>query len=253
MQSLIQITDSQIFFLNVCKKQKLKILDYGKKGQFLKISTLNKKKDGFEYQIFLKQKKKVFTKAISEYEVYNKLCSLILIFGENLKFSNFNLLKNLKNPPGRLDKIGEGWNVFIDYAHTPDALKNVLSNLKNCKGNLFTIIGCGGNRDKEKRPMMTKEAIKLSDLVIITDDNPRNEDPSKIRKEMMKNLKKIDKKKVKEIADRKEAISFSIKLLKKNDFLLIAGKGHENYQIVGDKKYFFSDKEIAEKIISKLK
>ena len=101
--------------------------------------------------------------------------------------------------------------------------------------------------------MMTKEAIKLSDLVIITDDNPRNENPSKIRKEMMKNLKKIDKKKVKEIADRKEAISFSIKLLKKNDFLLIAGKGHENYQIVGDKKYFFSDKEIAEKIISKLK
>ena len=243
------------FFLNVCKKQKLKILDYGKKGQFLKISTLNKKKDGFEYQIFLKQKtKKVFTKAISEYEVYNKLCSLILIFGENLKFSNFNLLKNLKNPPGRLDKIGEDWNVFIDYAHTPDALKNVLSNLKkNCKGNLFTIIGCGGNRDKEKRPMMTKEAIKLSDLVIITDDNPRNENPAKIRKEMMKNLKKIDKKKVKEIADRKEAISFSIKLLKKNDFLLIAGKGHENYQIVGDKKYFFSDKEIAEKIISKLK
>ena len=101
--------------------------------------------------------------------------------------------------------------------------------------------------------MMTKEAIKLSDLVIITDDNPRNENPAKIRKEMMKNLKKIDKKKVKEIADRKEAISFSIKLLKKNDFLLIAGKGHENYQIVGDKKYFFSDKEIAEKIISKLK
>ncbi|MBD22562.1 MAG: UDP-N-acetylmuramoyl-L-alanyl-D-glutamate--2,6-diaminopimelate ligase [Alphaproteobacteria bacterium] len=243
------------FFFNVCKEQQLKILDYGKTGKFLKISTFQKKSGGFEYQILLKnRKKKIFTKAISEYEVYNKLCALILIFGEKLEFSNFNLLNSLKNPPGRLDKVKKNWNIFVDYAHTPDALNNVLSNLKkNCKGNLFTIIGCGGDRDKEKRPLMSKEALKFSDLVIITDDNPRNEDPGKIRKDMIRKLTIIDKKKVKEIADRKKAITFTVKLLKKNDFLLIAGKGHENYQIIGNKRNFFSDKEVVKQIISKLK
>ena len=119
-------------------------------------------------------------------------------------------------------------------------MKNVLCDLqKNCKGKLFTIIGCGGDRDKKKRPMMTEEAVKFSDLVLITDDNPRTENPAKIRQDMMKKIKKKDKGKVIEIAGRKEAIEFTIKLLKKNDFLLIAGKGHENYQIIGIKKYFF--------------
>ena len=83
-------------------------------------------------------------------------------FGEKLIPSNFNLLNELKNPPGRLDKVKKNWNIFIDYAHTPDALKNVLSNLKkNCKGKLFTVVGCGGDRDKTKRPFMGKEASKI--------------------------------------------------------------------------------------------
>ena len=100
---------------------------------------------------------------------------------------------------------------------------------------------------------MTREALKFSDKVIITDDNPRNENPARIRNDMTKNLSRTDKKKVIEIVDRKEAIQHSISLLKKQDFLLIAGKGHENYQIIGSKKYFFSDKQIVKKIISKLK
>ena len=100
---------------------------------------------------------------------------------------------------------------------------------------------------------MAKEALKFSDKVIITDDNPRNENPARIRNDMTKNLSRTDKKKVVEIVDRKEAIQHSISLLKKQDFLLIAGKGHENYQIIGSKKYFFSDKQIVKKIISKLK
>ncbi|MEC8265469.1 MAG: UDP-N-acetylmuramoyl-L-alanyl-D-glutamate--2,6-diaminopimelate ligase [Pseudomonadota bacterium] len=250
-------TDNEFsnFFFNVCKRKKLKILDYGKKARFLKISSLKKEGDGFEYEILLRNKaKKIFTKAISEYEIYNKICSLIIIYGEKLSLSKFNLLDKLKNPSGRLDKVTKNSNIFVDYAHTPDALKNVLCDLqKNCKGKLFTIIGCGGDRDKKKRPMMTEEAIKFSDLVLITDDNPRTENPAKIRQDMMKKIKKKDKGKVIEIAGRKEAIEFTIKLLKKNDFLLIAGKGHENYQIIGKKKYFFSDKQTAKKIISKLK
>ena len=99
---------------------------------------------------------------------------------------------------------------------------------------------------------MTKEALTYSDCVIITDDNPRNEDPSKIRKEMVKNIGKIEKKNIKEIADRKEAIQYSIKLLNKKDFLVITGKGHENYQIYKNKKSFFSDKETALKVIGEL-
>ena len=114
-----------------------------------------------------------------------------------MDINKFKLLNNLKNPPGRLDKVKKNWNIFIDYAHTPDALSNVLKNLKkNCEGNLFTIIGCGGDRDKTKRPLMTKEALKFSDQVIITDDNPRMENPAQIRKDMMKNLSYIEKKKL---------------------------------------------------------
>ena len=114
-----------------------------------------------------------------------------------MDINKFKLLNNLKNPPGRLDKVKKDLNIFIDYAHTPDALKNVLKNLKqNCEGNLFTIIGCGGDRDKTKRPLMTKEALKFSDRVIITDDNPRMENPAQIRKDMIKNLSYIEKKKL---------------------------------------------------------
>ena len=174
----------------------MKILDYGKRGKFLKLSTLKKKDDGYEYRIFLKNKThKIFTKGVAEFEIYNKICALILVFGEELNFDKFKFLENLKNPPGRLDKVKKDWNIFIDYAHTPDALKNVLSSLKKeCKGNFFTIIGCGGERDRTKRPLMTKEALKFSDKVIITDDNPRNENPAKIRNDMTKNLSRTDKK-----------------------------------------------------------
>ena len=100
---------------------------------------------------------------------------------------------------------------------------------------------------------MGEIAENFADIIIITDDNPRNENPARIRNDMTKNLSRTDKKKVIEIVDRKEAIQHSISLLKKQDFLLIAGKGHENYQIIGSKKYFFSDKQIVKKIISKLK
>ena len=240
------------FFFEICRKKKLKVLDFGKNGKFLKFFSLKKKDNGFEYDVHFKnEKRKIFTKAISEYEIYNKICSLIIVFGNDLDINKFKLLNNLKNPPGRLDKVKKNWNIFIDYAHTPDALSNVLKNLKrNCEGNLFTIIGCGGDRDKTKRPLMTKEALKFSDQVIITDDNPRMENPAQIRKDMMKNLSYIEKKKVMEIADRKKAIMFAINLLKKMDYLLIAGKGHENYQLIGNKKYFFSDKLMVKKIIN---
>ena len=244
------------YFFKICKSRNLKVLDFGKKADFFKFLSLKKRDKGFELKYFLKKKVGVvFIECFSEYEIYNKICALILVYGKQLNFKNLNSINLLHNPAGRLEKLKNkhNLNIFIDYAHTPDALKNLLKGLKkNCKGRLLSIIGCGGERDKTKRPLMTKEALTYSDCVIITDDNPRNENPSKIRKEMTKNLREIDKKNIKEIADRKKAIQYSIKLLNKNDFLVITGKGHENYQIYKDRKSFFSDKDTVLKFIGKL-
>ena len=179
---------------------------------------------------------------------------MLIVFGKDLRETDFEFIKQLKNPPGRIEKINnkKNLNIFIDYAHTPDALKNVLSALKNsCKGKLITIIGCGGERDKSKRPLMTEEALKFSDKIVITDDNPRNEDPQKIRKEMISKTPKHKLVYIKEIPSRKKAIQYCINILEKNDFLLIAGKGHENYQIIKNRKFFFSDKETVIKLINK--
>ena len=180
------------------------------------------------------------------FEIYNKIAALIIVFGKKINPESFNLLKTIKNPSGRLEKIKnkKKLNIFIDYAHTPDALKNVLFSLKkNCKGKIITVFGCGGNRDKSKRPLMTLQALKYSELVVITNDNPRNENPKNIRNDMTKNLKKKHLKIIKEISSRKKAITYSINQLSQNDFLLIAGKGHEQYQIIKNKKSFFSDKK----------
>ena len=178
----------------------------------------------------------------------------MIIYGKDLEEKHFQIVKKLKNPPGRIEKISnkKKLNIFVDYAHTPDALKNVISALKRfCSGKLITIIGCGGDRDKSKRPLMTEEALKFSNKVIITDDNPRNEDPQKIREEMISKITEKELIYIKEIPNRKKAIQYCINILEKNDFLLIAGKGHENYQIIKNRKFFFSDKKTVKEFINK--
>ena len=250
-------TDSKYskFFLGICKKKNTRIIDFGKKANFLKIIKITKLNNSFT--VFLSIKKKEFNisfESLSIFEIYNKICALLIVFGESLEKKDFKIIKKLTPPPGRIEKINNDrkLNIFIDYAHTPDALKNVLSALKNsCSGKLITIIGCGGDRDRSKRPLMTEEALKFSNKIIITDDNPRNENPLKIRKEM---ISKVPKKKllyIKEIPNRKKAIQYCINILGKNDFLLIAGKGHENYQIIKNKKFFFSDKKTVIEFINK--
>ena len=113
------------------------------------------------------------------------------------------------------------------------------------------MIGCGGERDTKKRPLMTKEALKYSDKIIITDDNPRNETPTKIRKEMISKISKKQKIKISEIANRRKAIEYSINIMDLDDFLIIAGKGHENYQEIRNRKFYFSDKNTVLKFINK--
>ena len=159
----------------------------------------------------------------------------------------------LKNPEGRFDVIHVNKIVgIVDYAHSPDALLNILqtiSEIKNEENSIITVVGCGGGRDKEKRFKMGKIASKLSDSVIFTTDNPRDEDPQLIIDDMILGVDEKDKNKIMNIVDRKEAIVEASKIVKPNDILLVAGKGQENYQIIRSKKVKFNDKNILKETL----
>lgn len=164
-------------------------------------------------------------------------------------------LSTLHPVAGRLDpcRSPKGYTALVDYAHTPDALINVLDTIQEVlqkKGKIITVVGAGGNRDHGKRPMMAQEAVKRSDKVIITSDNPRFEEPQAIINDMLAGLTSKDMNKVISIVDRKEAIRTACMLAQPNDVILVAGKGHENYQEIKGVKYHFDDKEILENIFS---
>lgn len=157
-------------------------------------------------------------------------------------------LSTLHPVAGRFEAIRskEGYTAIVDYAHTPDALVNVLNAIHDVlegRGKIITVVGAGGNRDKGKRPIMAKEAVNQSDRVIITSDNPRFEEPQDIINDMMAGLDKEDLKKVLCIADRREAIRTACMLAQQGDVILVAGKGHENYQEIKGVKHHFDDKE----------
>ena len=156
-------------------------------------------------------------------------------------------LSSLKPVCGRFETIRHnGVTAIVDYAHTPDALNNVISTINDIRagaGNLITVVGCGGNRDKGKRPMMAREAVKASNRVILTSDNPRDEEPQAILDDMLAGLDDVQKRSVLVIADRREAIKTACALAQSGDVILVAGKGHENYQIVKGVKHHFDDHE----------
>ena len=165
------------------------------------------------------------------------------------------ILSTLKSVSGRLEPIHspEGYTAIVDYAHTPDALENVLNTINevlNGKGKVITVCGAGGNRDKGKRPIMAQTAVKLSDRVIITSDNPRFEEPQDIINDMLAGLDNKQMKKVISIVDRKEAIRTASMMAEKGDVILIAGKGHEDYQEIKGVKHHFDDREIVREIFS---
>ena len=165
------------------------------------------------------------------------------------------ILSTLKSVSGRLEPIHapEGYTAIVDYAHTPDALENVLNTINevlNGKGKVITVCGAGGNRDKGKRPIMAQTAVKLSDKVIITSDNPRFEEPQDIINDMLAGLDNKQMKKVVSIVDRKEAIRTACMMAEKGDVILIAGKGHEDYQEIKGVKHHFDDKEVVREIFA---
>jgi UDP-N-acetylmuramoyl-L-alanyl-D-glutamate--2,6-diaminopimelate ligase len=193
----------------------------------------------------------VHFKMIGEFNAYNLLAvyGMAVSLGEN-RNDVLLYLSNLSGAEGRFDYVlseQEGVVGIVDYAHTPDALLNVLATIRNLRQGeekIITVVGCGGNRDAAKRPVMAEVACQYSDKVIFTSDNPRNEDPLEILKDMEAGVNVAARKKYITIADRKEAIKTAVSLSSKKDILLVAGKGHEKYQEIKGVKYDFDDRKV---------
>jgi UDP-N-acetylmuramoyl-L-alanyl-D-glutamate--2,6-diaminopimelate ligase len=153
--------------------------------------------------------------------------------------------------PGRLERIPcDGFTVLVDYAHTDDALQNVLTTLRPlCRGRLTVLFGCGGDRDRTKRPRMARVTEQLADTIIVTSDNPRTEEPDAIIGEIIAGFEDPGSERVTVEPDRRKAIELAIENARADDIILLAGKGHETYQIIGTKKFDFSDKDIASRCL----
>ena len=241
---MLQNTNAKKYFysLKTMADFKGKILDNSLEGLHM---TLNEKE--------------VYFRLIGEFNAYN----LLAVYGAAVclgkdKDTVLQVLSSLDGAEGRFDYMvskKEKIKGIVDYAHTPDALLNVLATINNLRqGNeqVITVVGCGGDRDKTKRPVMAEVACEYSDKVILTSDNPRSEDPLEILKDMQAGVNAAAKKKVISIADRKEAIKTAVSLAGNDDIVLIAGKGHEKYQDIKGVKYDFDDKKILNEMFELL-
>ena len=199
-----------------------------------------------------------WTRLIGDFNAYNLLAvfGISVELGEN-QTSILTVLSQLDSVSGRFQHIRSsgGITAIVDYAHTPDALDNVLKTIENIRTKnetVFTVVGCGGDRDKSKRPEMASIACELSDKVILTSDNPRSEDPNAIINEMMTGVDGANFKKTLSIVDREQAIKTAVSMAEKDDIILIAGKGHEKYQEIKGKKHAFDDMAKIKELFTKL-
>ena len=228
--------------------RKIGLITYGKcsTANFRLTQFIPRK--GFEFEFF-GENKFVYSNILGEYNAYNILCATAMLFaiGDNDIDEIIEVIPKIKLPPGRMTKLDVNLDIYVDFAHKPHALHCTLEAIKNYqkefeKNEIWVIFGCGGDRDKTKRPMMGSIAEKLANHVIITDDNPRHEDPSVIRKEIISGMTRDN---FIEIQDREKAIKYAIQNMSKNDILVIAGKGNEKYQVIGDEKIPFCDMTTA--------
>ena len=220
-----------------------KNITYGKTNSDYIISDIKMDMNGSSFKLNNEEYK---TKLIGEYNVYN-ICIVIILL-KLLDIDNVELVSNLSSPSGRMDIIKYNDNsIIIDYAHTPDAVLKVIETVSKLDHNrIITLIGCGGNRDKSKRSIMGKIATENSDYVMFTSDNPRCEDPIEILNDI---TCKLDKNNYEICVNREKAITKCVQILTKNDILLLLGKGHEDYQIIGNEKLPFNEKDIVLNII----
>ena len=253
--AILNADDEKVFSLR--KKIKNKVITYGiSKKSFVGAKIQNINSDGTIFDVLVSGRKKFSVNAnlVGLHNVSNILASIAVSISFGIDYKTIKRgIEEVNSVEGRLEPVDEGqdFKVFVDYAHTHNALYNVISYLNDIKKrNIITVFGCGGNRDKKKRPLMGSVAEKLSDYVIITSDNPRDEDPIKIMHDIRKGIKRNSKKCI-TIEDRRLAIEKALKMAEKDDIVLIAGKGHENEQIIGSKRIKFNDKEIAGELIRK--
>ncbi|PCJ60108.1 MAG: UDP-N-acetylmuramoyl-L-alanyl-D-glutamate--2,6-diaminopimelate ligase [Rhodospirillaceae bacterium] len=235
----------------ICVQRGVRIFSYGEKGDALRLLESRPVADGQDVACEILGKKTRFhLPLVGAFQAKNALAALGLVHAAGADMANaLAILPKLRPIPGRMETIGRlanGAQIHVDYAHTPDALANALRALRPyAAGRLVVLFGCGGNRDRGKRPEMGAVADALADAVFVTDDNPRNEDASAIRQDIL-----IASRKGKEIPDRRLAIHAAIESLGAGDVLLIAGKGHEQGQIVNAETLPFDDRDIARNAIS---
>lgn len=226
-------------------------LTIGKNGDY-KITNYNYNPDSTDLEFTFKNNTyKVKTNLINEFNIYNYLMSLAILNNLDIPIENIIKITNKVYPPrGRCEtiKVNDSYAV-IDYAHTPDAVEKIIKAYKELNlGQIITILGCGGDRDRTKRPIMGKIATTYSDKVIFTEDNPRTEDTNQIMNDIIKDNKDTN---YEVIFNREDAIKKGLTMINKDDFLLILGKGHEEYQIIGKEKIYFSDLETVIKYSQK--
>ncbi len=237
---------------NAAVKAGLSILSYGSAAADIQLKSLTPRADGQRLAVaFARESVTVDLPLVGDFQAWNVLCALGLVLatgGTTFKETAL-ALRTLKGVPGRLEHVGSRQNgaaVYVDYAHTPDALKAVLKALRpHTRGRLLVIFGCGGDRDPGKRSMMGQTATALADIVVVTDDNPRSEEPAAIRAAVLAASPRAI-----EIGDRRTAIRRTVASLETGDVLVVAGKGHEQGQIVGDAILFFDDAVIARQAIA---
>ncbi len=249
--ALINVDDKRgMVMLQSTKARKL---TYGiKKMADFRTKIVTNSLEGLELAV---DSRTVWFRLIGDFNAYNLLCvyATALQLGENGEDVLLRL-SSLPGAVGRFERVmpGSKFTAIVDYAHTPDALKNVLETITNFRSGaeqVITVVGCGGNRDRSKRPLMAAIACKYSNKVIFTADNPRDEDPRDIIKEMQQGVGPTDARKTLILVDREEAIKTACMLAKEKDIILIAGKGHETYQEVKGVKRPFDDREVATRML----
>lgn len=234
------------YFSSLKRITKVRVVTYGlKAGAQIRATNIKYGLSSTEFLLsFPKGELKMETHLIGRHNLYNLLAAFSWAHQEGIVLKDIKTaLERFSFVPGRLEKIEckKGFSVFVDYAHTDDALKNILISLRALSPKrIITLFGCGGDRDKLKRPKMGKVATELSDFVVLTSDNPRSEKPEDIIKDIKSG---IEKNNYSVLSDRKEAIKKVISMAIKGDILVIAGKGHENYQVIGDNIIHFDDRE----------
>ncbi len=193
---------------------------------------------------------------MGKFNVYNALAAIATALAEGVPLRDIKQsLEEVKGVSGRFEPVdaGQNFTVIVDYSHTPDSLENALLTIKEfAQGRIFCIVGCGGDRDRSKRPIMAKIATNYADVTVLTSDNPRSEEPMAIIRDMQEGLHEVDPSCYVLMEDRREAISFAISQAKEHDVILIAGKGHETYQIIKGEVLPFDDREVARESILSL-